>query len=62
VRNPHKVVAGVHFDPDVIEFLQALQTDFSRSRSFLVNEIVRGYADAYRQQASRPLSSKVIEA
>lgn len=62
VRKAHKTVSGVHFDPDVIDFLQGLQTEFDRSRSYLVNDIVRAYAEAYRREASRPLSSKVIQA
>jgi hypothetical protein len=56
-----KTNAGVQFDADVLEFLDVLRIDFDRSRSFLVNDIVRAYSHLYREQATRPLS-KVIEA
>ncbi len=56
-----KTTASVQFDHDVIEFLQALQSDFDRSRSYLVNDIVRAYADVYRQQTPHAVPSRVIE-
>ena len=48
---PSKIAAGVAFDPDVLEFLSRLCTEFKRDRSFVINAIVRDYA---KQQESRP--------
>lgn len=60
MKKSHKTISGVHFDSDVLDFLQALQTDFNRSRSFLVNDIVRGYAQTYREHATRPFASSEV--
>lgn len=46
-----KVAAGVAFDPDVLEFLKHLCSEFRRDRSFVINAIIRDYA---RQQHTRP--------
>ncbi len=48
---PPKIAAGVAFDPDVLEFLSGLCTEFQRDRSFVINAIVRNYA---QQQQARP--------
>ena len=48
---PSKTAAGVAFDPDVLEFLRDVCTEFRRDRSFVINAIVRDYA---RQQQARP--------
>ena len=48
---PSKIAAGVAFDPDVLEFLTHLCTEFHRDRSFVINAIVRDYA---KQQQARP--------
>ncbi len=51
----------MQFDRDVIDFLKDLQSDFDRSRSYLVNDIVRAYANAYREQTPVQMPSQVIE-
>lgn len=56
-----KTTASVQFDRDVIDFLKDLQSDFDRSRSYLVNDIVRAYANAYREQTPVQMPSQVIE-
>lgn len=48
---PPKIAAGVAFDPEVLEFLRRLCTEFQRDRSFVINAIIRDYA---RQQQVRP--------
>ena len=48
---PSKIAAGVAFEPDVLEFLSRLCTEFQRDRSFVINAIVRNYA---KQQQARP--------
>lgn len=44
-----KIAAGVAFDPDVLEYLRRVCTEFQRDRSFVINAIVREHAQ--RQQA-----------
>ena len=44
-----KIGAGVAFDPDVLEYLRRVCTEFQRDRSFVINAIVREHAQ--RQQA-----------
>ena len=46
-----KIAAGVAFDQDVLEFLSGLCAEFQRDRSFIINAIVRNYA---QQQQARP--------
>ena len=48
---PSKIAAGVAFEPDVLEFLSRLCTEFHRDRSFVINAIVRDYA---KQQRAKP--------
>ena len=48
---PPKIAAGVAFDPEVLEFLGRVCTEFQRDRSFVINAIIRDYA---RQQQVRP--------
>ena len=46
-----KIAAGVAFDPDVLDYLRRLCTEFQRDRSFVINAIVRDYA---QQQQAQP--------
>ena len=48
-----KIAAGVAFDPEVLEFLRDLCTEFQRDRSFVINAIVRDYAQQHRQAKPR---------
>ena len=48
---PSKIAAGVAFEPDVLEFLSRLCTEFHRDRSFVINAIVRDYA---KHQQTKP--------
>jgi predicted transcriptional regulator len=47
---PNKRAAGVMFDPDVLAILASLAGREGRSRSWVVNYIIRHYA---HQQAAR---------
>ena len=45
-KRPFKVTtAGVNFDPAVIEYLERLCAQEDRSRSFMINQIVREHAE-----------------
>ena len=46
-----KIAAGVAFDPEVLEYLRRVCTEFQRDRSFVINAIIRDYA---QQQQVRP--------
>ena len=48
---PPKIAAGVAFDPEVLEYLRRVCTEFQRDRSFVINAIIRNYA---QQQQARP--------
>ncbi len=48
-----KIAAGVAFDPEVLEFLRDLCTEFQRDRSFVINAIVRDYAQQHRRTKPR---------
>lgn len=47
--NQTKIAAGVAFDPEVLEFLRGLCAEYQRDRSFIINAIVRDYAQQHRQ-------------
>lgn len=47
---PMKRPAGVMFDPDVLAFLSELAGNEGKSRSWLINYIIRHYA---QQQAAK---------
>lgn len=47
-----KILSGVNFDPDVSEYLNILGKHEDRSRSWLINHIIREYA----QQHGHPLT------
>jgi hypothetical protein len=48
---PPKIAAGVAFEPEVLEFLSRICAEFQRDRSFVINAIIRDYA---QQQQLRP--------
>ena len=45
-----KIAAGVAFDPDVLEFLRGLCAEFQRDRSFVINAIIRDYAQQHQDR------------
>ncbi len=54
--NQSKIAAGVAFDPEVLEFLRGLCAEYQRDRSFVINAIVRDYAQ--QQQRTKPRKSE----
>ena len=57
-KRPFKVTtAGVNFDPAVIDYLEHLCAREDRSRSFMVNQIVREHA----QRNGTPIPLRVTE-
>ncbi|MEI6534973.1 MAG: CopG family transcriptional regulator [Verrucomicrobiaceae bacterium] len=62
MRKEHKRGAGVMLDPDVIEFLTHLAGKEGRSRSWLINYIIRLHIQQLveKQRAARPFLQKVI--
>jgi hypothetical protein len=57
---PKKRAAGVMFDSDVLAFLAGLAGSEGRSRSWLINYIIRHYAQqlaAKRKDAAKKLSA-----
>lgn len=59
---PKKRAAGVMLDPDVIDFLAELAGNEGRSRSWLINYIIRHYAQqlaAKQKDAAQKLPSSI---
>lgn len=45
-----RISAGVMFESDVLRFIDQLASDQQRSRSFIINQIVRHYARMKEQE------------
>lgn len=45
-----KQITGVSFDPDVVAYLDELRQNTDRSRSWLINAIVRDYAQQMKER------------
>lgn len=59
---PNKLAAGVMFDPDVLAILAALAGSEGRSRSWIVNCIIRLYAQqlaARERDAAQRLTTTI---
>ena len=48
-----KIAAGVAFDPDVLEYLRGLCAEFQRDRSFVINAIIRDYAQHQKAEPKK---------
>ena len=49
--------AGVKFESDVLSFVDGLARDQQRSRSFIINAILRWYAKWLREQIEQKVES-----
>ncbi len=49
-----RVAAGVKFESDVLRFVDLLAEEQQRTRSFIINQIIRAYARQLHQQSQPP--------
>jgi predicted transcriptional regulator len=51
-KKSEKIISGVAFDPDVTDYLEELSEREDRSRSWLINTIIREHAKQHGQAKS----------
>lgn len=44
------ITSGVNFEPDVLSYLEKLCEEEDRSRSHIINMIIKEYADTHRKE------------